>query len=181
MQRFAIKKLPLNVSSMIKRIDNPMSIRSELGEFEVQAESIQDARTLAAPHVSPDEPNMICPWSERINGFIARTGKSGEYVHPITLYKYNGKSFEEFIGNCHRDLPTSGKFMTKKDAKSDYLEHKSLADKKIEAALSHLKAMNDLGVTIDYFMDGDTHGIYEDYMYLKVTEGAYQFRVKYND
>ena len=180
MQRFAIKKLPLNVSSMVKKVENPMSVRPELGEFEIEAESIEDARAIAKTRVSSDEPNMICPWREKTNNFIAGTGKNKEFVHPIVLYKYNGKSFNEFIGNCHRDQPTSGKFMSKDDAKADYLAHKSLADKKFEAALTHLKAMNELGVSIDYYMEGDTHGIYEDYMYLEVTEGSYYFRVKYS-
>lgn len=180
MQRFAIKKLPLNVSSMVNKIDNPMSIRSELGEFEIEAESIEAARELAKSRVSSDEPNMICPWRDKTKCFVAYSGKNREFVHPIVLYKYNGKNFEESIGNCHRDQPKSGKFMSKDSAKADYLTHKEIADKKIEAALMHLKAMNDLGVTIDYCMDGDTHGIYEDYMYLSVSVGAYSFEVKYS-
>ena len=53
-------------------------------------------------------------------------------------------------------------------------------DKKIDAALSHLKAMNELGVSIDYCIEGDTHGI-QDYMYLKVNEGAYCFIVEYTN
>lgn len=182
MSRFAIKKLPLNLSTMYQKIDNPMGVRPELGEFEIEAESIEDARLLAQPRVSANEPNMICPFSEKVNGFIAATGKTREsmYVHPIVLYRYNGKSFNESMGKCHRDQPASGNFMSKDDAKADYLAHKLLADKKIEAALAHLKSMNELGVSIDYCIDGDTHGIYEQYMYLEVTEGAYSFRVEYS-
>lgn len=180
MQRFAIKKLPLNVSSMVKKIKDPMSIRPELGEFEVEAESIEAARELAKTRVNSDEPNMICPWRDKTQNFVAGISKNREFVHAIVLYKYNGKSFDESIGNCHCDQPTSGNFMSKGDAKVDYLEHKRLADEKIEEALKHLKAMNALGVSIDYYMKGDTHGIYEDYMCLEVTEGAYTFRVKYS-
>jgi hypothetical protein len=179
MPLFAIKKLPLNMSGMVTKIENPMSTRTELGEFEVEAESIEAARELAKSRVSPDEPNMICPWRDKTNCFTVSANR--EFVHPITLYSYNGKGFNEFVGNCHCDQPLSGKFMSKNDAKADYLAHKCLADKKIDAALTHLKAMNDLGVSIDYHMDGDTHGIYEDYMYLEVNEGPYCFVVKYND
>jgi hypothetical protein len=165
---------------MAKKVENPMSIRPDLGEFEVEVESIEDARMLAENRVSSDEPNIICPWRERINNFMSSTGKNREFVHPIVLYKYDGKDFKEFIGNCHRDQPTDGRFMSKNHAKSDYLAHKRLADKKIEVALAHLKAMNELGVSIDYYMEGDTHGIYEDYMYLEVTEGPYRFRDNYS-
>jgi hypothetical protein len=179
MQRFAIKVLPLNMSSMVKMVVNPMSIRAELGEFEVEAESIEDARALAGPHVSPNEPHMICPWRERTQCFTVGATKDRDFVHPILLFEYNGKSFNEFKGNCHRDQPKSGKFMSKDDAKTDYIAHKALADEKIDAALSHLKAMNELGVSIDYCMEGDTHGIYQDYMYLEVIEGSYKFIVKY--
>jgi len=180
MQRFAIKKLPLNVSSMSSIDANHMSIREELGEFEVEAKSIEEARELAKNRVSSDEPNMICVWSEKTNKFITSTSKIREFVHPTTLYKYDGKNFNVFVGKCHRDIPSSGKFMSKADARADYLAHKTLADEKIEAALTHLKLINDLGVSIDYHMDGDTNGIHEDYMYLEVREGAYSFEVKYS-
>jgi hypothetical protein len=40
--------------------------------------------------------------------------------------------------------------------------------------------MNALGVTIDYHMEGDTHGIHEDYMYISVNEGPYHFTLKYD-
>lgn len=168
------------MSSMNKKVVNPMSIRAELGEFEVEAESIEDARKLAGTSVSPDEPNMICPWREKTQGFMSRSGIDRDFVHPTALFKYNGESFNEFKGSCHRDQPKSGKFMSKGDAKADYLKHKALADEKIDAALTHLKAINALGVSIDYHMEGDTHGIYEDYMYLEIIEGAYSFRVKYD-
>jgi len=180
MPRFAIKQLPLNMSSMYKKVVNPMSIRADIGEFEIEAESIEDARTLAKSRVSPDEPNMISPWREKTQCFTVGASKDRDFVHPIALFKYNGKSFNEFKGNCHRDQPKSGRFMSKGDAKADYLKHEALADEKIDAALTLLKAMNALGVSIDYHMEGDTHGIHEDYMYLEVTEGSYNFRVKYD-
>lgn len=179
-QRFAIKKIPLNVSGMVSKVENPMSIRTDLGEFEVEAESIEEAREIAKKRVNANEPNMICPWRKKNNNFIASSGINREFVHQITLYKYTGKTFVEHTGTCHCDQPNAGRFMKKSDAKADYLKHKSLADKKIEAAQAHLEAMNKLGVSIDYCMDGDTHGIYEDYMYLEVIEGAYTFQVKYN-
>lgn len=93
MPRFAIKKLPLNMSSMNKKVVNPMSIRAELGEFEVEAESIEDARKLAGTRVSPDEPHMISPWRERTQCFTLGASKDRDFVHPILLFKYNGKSF----------------------------------------------------------------------------------------
>ena len=179
MQRFAIKKLPLNLSSMVKKVENPMGIRPELGEFEIMAESIEGARELAKGRVDPNEPNMICPWRDDTKTFVATSGKDREFVHPVTLYKYNGKNFDESIGNCHCDQPSSGKFMRKDDAKADYTKHKLLADEKIEKALELLDNMNSLGVSIDHHMEGDTHGIYEDYMYLEVTSGAYTFQVEY--
>ncbi|WP_394222517.1 hypothetical protein [Alteromonas gracilis] len=179
MARFAIKKLPLNLSSMYNKVDNPMSIRAELGEFEVDVDSVEQARELAKLRVSSNEPNMICPWSERTNCFTVGAGRKREFVHPTALYKYDGKRFVEDQGNCHRDQPTSGFFMSKENAKADYLAHKVAADKKIDEAMNHLKAMETLGVSIDYHIEGDTHGIFEDYMYLEVTEGPYQFTVKY--
>lgn len=178
MARFAIKKLPLNLSSMYDKVDDPMSTREELGEFELDADSIEHARELAKSRVPSDVPNMICPWREKTGSFVASADRNRAFVHPTTLFKYDGKRFEEVQGNCQRDQPKSGAFMSKEDAKADYLAHKVVADEKLGKALEHLKAMEALGVSIDYYMEGDTHGIF-DYMYLEVTEGPYQFTVKY--
>lgn len=175
MARFAIKKLPLNLSTMAQKVLNPMSIRPELGEFEVEADSIEHARELAKSRVRADEPNMISPWREKTKCFTVGMTKDREFVHPIPLYKYDGKSFTEVKGNCHRDQPKSGAFMSKSDAKADYLAHKAVAVEKMDKALSHLDALKALGVTIDYHMEGDTHGIYEDYLFIEVTEGPYRF------
>ena len=179
MARFAIKKLPLNLSSMYDKVDNPMSTREELGEFELEADSIEHARELAKSRVPSDEPNIICPWREKTGSFVASAERSRAFVHPTTLFKYDGKRFEEVHDNCQRDQPKSGDFMSKEDAQADYLAHKVVADEKIGKALGHLKAMEALGVSIDYHMEGDTHGIYDEFMYLEVTEGPYQFTVKY--
>jgi hypothetical protein len=181
MPRFAIKKLPLNLSSMGNKIENPMSIRPELGEFEVEADSIDDARENAKGRVSPNEPNMICPWRDDVRNFTIGAKRERDFVHPTLLYKYNGSRFVEHTGKCQCDLPKSGLFMSKKDAKADYLAHQAVANKKLEAALEQIKSMKALGVSLDYHFSGDTHGINDEYMYLEVTEGAHQFMVKIKD
>lgn len=180
MPLFAIKKLPLNTSSMVKKIDNPMSTRTEIGEFEVEAGSIEEVREIAKNRVSSTEPHMICPWRDETKCFTVGAGRERDFVHPIILYRYNGSSYAEIMGKCHKDLPKSGCFMSKIDAKKDYLKHKALADEKLRLALEHLQSMKNLGVSIDYTIEGDTHGIHEDFMYLEVTEGAYNFTIKYS-
>ena len=167
------------MSSMVKKIDSPMSTRTEIGEFEVEAESIEEVREIAKNRVSSTEPHMICPWREKNKCFTIGTGGEREFVHPIILYRYNGSSYAEIKGKCHKDLPKSGCFMSKSDAKEDYLKHEALANEKLELALEHLQAMSNLGVSIDYSIEGDTHGIHEEFMYLEVTVGPYTFMEKY--
>lgn len=62
--------------------------------------------------------------------------------------------------------------------REDYARHKPEADKRldiIEAEFNELQARH--GCDIDYFMEGDTHGIYEDYLYISITyEGHYYKR-----
>ena len=158
-----------------------MSIRHELGEFEVNADTIEQARTAAQKRINSDTIALICPWNEKVRHFVVTSFKNKEYVHPITLYKYDGKTFSEIIGGSNRDRPKSGYFRNKDAARADYETHLRNANKRFDAALAHLKAINALGVNIDYCMEGDTHGIYEDYMYLEVTEGAYVFEYRYSE
>ncbi|NKC01835.1 MAG: hypothetical protein GKR90_25505 [Pseudomonadales bacterium] len=150
-----------------------MSIRSVLGEFEVDAETLEEARTIASTMVNASEPALICQWSEPRSRFLY--SRDSEFVHPTTLFRYDGEEFVESCERCRRDLPKSGKFLNKSDARSDYRKHKDLADKKIGEALDHLDALENLGVSLGHQMLGDTYGIYEDYMYLQVKEGAYTF------
>jgi len=178
MKTYAIKKLPLNLSGMYKKVENPMSTRHDIGEFEINAESADEARQIASTMVSDSEPNMICEWSEKHGRFI-RSHKR-EFVHPTPFFKFNGRTFTETIEPSKRGQPKSGKFLTKEEAENDYVKHKKVADKKITEALEHLEAIDGLGVSLDYHMDGDTHGIYEDYMYLEIIEGSHIFTHKIN-
>ncbi len=178
MARFAIKALPINVATLGNPVENSMSLRPELGEFEIEADSIEQARDAAQARVPSDKPFMICPWREKTACF---TLGDRQYVYPTTLYRYNGKDFKTAQGKCLSDSPKSGQFLTKEDAKADYEAHEQRAQAKFDKALEHLEAMNALGVTIDYHMDGDTHGIYEDYMYLEVKEGPYSFEYRYDE
>lgn len=168
MALFAIKALPLNLS--------PMTLRPELGEIEIDTDTLEKARDIAQSRVPSDKPFMICPWRETTKCF---TVGDREFVFPSMLYRYNGKDFDVHQGKCLSDSPASGQFLNKNDAKRDYDKHAKLAQDKFDKALAHLKAMEALGVSIDYHMAGDTHGIYEDYMYLEVQEGPYTFEYRY--
>ena len=180
MPRFAIKRLPLNLSCSTEPASKAMCIRPELGEFEVEADSMEDARLEAAPRVPADVPHMICPWNESHQKFTRAPSASrgNDFVHTAILYRYYGKDFEEFEGRCQKDLPKAGQFLNKDDAKADYLSHEAIADKKLEKALEHLKAIEALGVVIDHRIEGDSHGIDDNGTHLEVVQGPYVFTRK---
>jgi CRISPR/Cas system-associated protein Cas5 (RAMP superfamily) len=72
-----------------------------------------------------------------------------------------------------------GWFVTEQEAMSHYLEAQKIAKEKaieIEKELDALKKR--LGFYISYSMEGDTHGIHEDYQYICITVGGYEFVLK---
>lgn len=72
---------------------------------------------------------------------------------------------------------TSSWFSSKELAEADYLHYQKSASKRLdeaEAAICKLK--RSLGFSIDYAVEGDTHGIHEDYLFIEVSEGGYQYR-----
>ncbi len=180
MPRFAIKRLPLNLSCSTEPASKAMCIRPELGEFELEADSMEDARLEAAPRVPADVPHMICPWNESHQKFTRAPSSSrgNDFVHTAILYRCYGNGFEEFVARCQKDSPQSGRFLSKDDAKADYLAHKSIADKKLEQAFEHLSAIEALGVVIDHSVEGDTHGLVDNGTYLELEQGPYVFTRK---
>lgn len=72
-------------------------------------------------------------------------------------------------------------FLTKRDAEADYSQHKKPAELRLDEIESKIRELQkSLKFNIDYHMAGDTHGIYEDYQYISVTEGGYSFAREIN-
>ena len=164
--RYAIKKQPLDFS---------IQINKERGEFEIEADNIDDARTKAKKII--DDPAIcacIFAWSDKFNKYCNSSNK--EYVNATTLYKYDGEKYEQHVSPFEMQYPGRGKFFNKEDARQDYLKYKLLADKELNFVEDQLNSLErKTGVRVDYYIDGDTHGIHEEYLYLEVTKGAYRF------
>lgn len=72
-----------------------------------------------------------------------------------------------------------GWFETEEEAKSHFLEAQNIAKKRaveINKELDDLKKR--LSFDIGYTMEGDTHGIYEDYLYINIKVDPYTFNLK---
>ena len=105
-------------------------------------------------------------------------------VTNITLYKgcSNRKGYQEKIFYSRKGQESLGWFLTIEAARRSYLAHKVLADKRLKGAAQALMDLEEkYGCTIDYMIDGDTHGIYEDFMYIQLTEGPYEFSLRLGD
>lgn len=71
----------------------------------------------------------------------------------------------------------ANEFLTKKEALTDINKYKAIADQKYKSFYPILEQLtNDNGFTINYIMDGDTHGIYEDYQYIAIEVNNYIFQ-----
>ena len=82
----------------------------------------------------------------------------------------------------NRDMTSSLYFDTPEAAIADRKTHEKEAIAKlneIEFAFNELVAK--FGATISYTMSGDTYGIEEDYMYISINVGGYQFVRKLED
>jgi len=169
--KYVIKKQPLNFS---------IQVDAKRGEFEIEAANIDEARTKAKRIIcDPVEWALIAPWFEEYNKYCAPPNNAKEYVNATTLYKYLGKGekYQEYISPRNKQYPENGKFFNPADAKRDYLKHKALADKELDFIEDHLNLLEqETGVRVDYHIDGDTYGIYEEHLYLEVTKGAYTFK-----
>jgi hypothetical protein len=75
-----------------------------------------------------------------------------------------------------------GWFETKEEASAHFAKARTLAEEKAKEILQELKWLqNKLGFSIAYQMIGDTHGIYEDYLYLEIKMEGYEFIYKMED
>ena len=73
-------------------------------------------------------------------------------------------------------------FETKAEAYKDFAAAKEIAEQKAKEILRDLKAIQEKhGFSLGYHMEGDTHGIYEDYQFIDVKVNGYHFIVKLED
>ena len=70
-------------------------------------------------------------------------------------------------------------FLSKKEAKADFLKAQKLAVSQYNQILKGLKSLRkklDVDFRFDYFVEGDTYGIYEDGSYIGFPINGYDFK-----
>lgn len=73
-------------------------------------------------------------------------------------------------------------FLTKEEAVADRNKHKAEATRRLEIAETEINSVLAAhNVNLGYVMEGDTYGIYEDYMYVSVEINGYFFKRKIGD
>lgn len=73
-------------------------------------------------------------------------------------------------------------FLTKEEAIADRNKHKAHAENRLKLAEEAInEVLHEEGVSLGYVMEGDTYGIYNDYMYVSVVVNGYFFKRKIGD
>lgn len=104
----------------------------------------------------------------------------------INFFRVTGldKEYNPEMSKANAEVKTRGFyqkpenwFETKKEALANYKKaYKEASVKFKEICLEQTKLQEKLGFQIDYFMNGDTHGIHEDGMYVEFKHSGYEFR-----
>lgn len=131
-----------------------------------EADSLESARDWAKANL-----DTSTRWIVKLDG--QNVGEAFIFTHYSCTYSDKVQSY------TRNSWPKSGLFETKEAALADRNKHRAEAASRLELAEQAInKELRALGVSLSYEMQGDTHGIYEDYMYLEVRVENYYFRRK---
>lgn len=79
-----------------------------------------------------------------------------------------------------REMYSQGNwFLTKEEAKADFLRAYEIAENKYNkllSAFSKIREELDIDFCFDYYMEGDTYGIYESGCYISFRVNGYEFK-----
>lgn len=113
---------------------------------------------------------------------IYENGKSKGFIEHTKYSCLYSDNPEKHTTKRLRDMSKSKYFDTPQEAIADRKRFQPQANKKLDEVEADFKALCDRHkATISYVMDGDTHGIYEDYMYAAIEVEGYQFSRKLSD
>lgn len=100
----------------------------------------------------------------------------------LETYYYRYEQDSDLGAKLHKDLSTykkNGYFTTKETAMEDYQNTHNAAMPILENAAQKLKELqSSLGVYVSFNIDGDTHGTYNEYMYVGCKVDGYYFKMK---
>lgn len=93
------------------------------------------------------------------------------------------RCFQELIGKSvkvyYDELylkPVSGYFDTESEAREDFKIAKEMAEKKSEKIIREIDRLKKrIGFEISFNVEGDTHGIFNEYQYITFTVKGYRF------
>lgn len=103
----------------------------------------------------------------------------------LETYYYRYEQDSDLDAKLHKNLSTykkNGYFTTKELALEDYEIAYKAAMPIMENAAQKLKELqSSLGVYVGFNIDGDTHGTYNEYMYVSCKVDGYYFKMKLGD
>lgn len=92
------------------------------------------------------------------------------------FYRVDGYSRIATYRVSNNNIPNKNEFKTEKEAISNFNQYVDEANEKLEKVHEEINAvLKANGCDIDYMIQGDTHGIHEDYMYISTNVGGYNF------
>lgn len=135
----------------------------------VEAENLEEVRSWALENV-----DTSTRWIVRHNG------RNIAEAIVVDLYRCHGSETPSKT-TFNSMAKMRNYFATPEEAAADYRSHKAEAKKRLDAIEQRLNALcEELAFDIDYVMDGDTHGIYEDYLYISVDISGYSYKREYD-
>lgn len=134
--------------------------------IDVPASSIDEVRSFALGKV-----DTSTRWVIKLDG------RTLADAIEVVRYRYDDATGKPVGKTFNSTAPRAGYFETPEEAVADYRCHLAEASRRLDVIVQRVRDLQkELSFDLNYTMQGDTHGIYEDYQYVSVTIGGYAYR-----
>lgn len=149
-QRYQLVKIPLGLNVSV----------------DVEAASLDEVRQFAMSNI-----DTSTRW------IVKKDGRNiGEAIE-VTRYRFDDARMKVVPKIFNSTATRVQYFDTPEAAAADYRAHCDEASRQLDAVVHRLEALKaELSCDLGYVIKGDTHGIDEDYLYVSVNVGGYEYR-----
>ena len=133
--------------------------------IDIKANDIDEVRVWAMANI-----DTSTRWVVKLDGL-----NIGEAI-VVDLWRVLGREGKATKKTFNSNPERTGWFNSKQEAEADYLNHKPAADLRLDVIEGKITELQEaLNFELEYHIDGDTHGIHEEYQYISVTESMYEY------
>lgn len=150
-------------ASRYQLVKIPMSLNVSI---DVDAASLDEVRQFAMSNVDT-----------RTRWIVKKDGRNIAEAIEVTRYRFDDARMKVVPKIFNSTAMRAQYFETAEAAAADYRAHRDEASRQLDAVVQRLESLKaELSCDIGYVMQGDTHGIDEDYLYVSVNVGGYEYR-----